>query len=261
MNILFFGDIVGKPGRDAVLAHVDALRKEYKADLVVANAENSAGGWGITPSIARTFLDSGIDVLTMGNHTWAKSEGVEVMDVEARVLRPTNFPPGTPGRGCGLYKTTGGDVVGVANLMGRVFMEPLDDPFRAADQIIAKLRDQTKVILFDFHAETTSEKVAFGWHCAGRVSAVVGTHTHVPTADNRVLPGGTAYITDVGMCGPEDSVIGMDIDVVLEKFRTQMPHRFKVAEGRAILSAVAIEVDDLTGHAQKIERITRYNGE
>lgn len=257
MNILFFGDIVGKPGRDIVLAHVGALRAEYGADLVIANAENSAGGWGITTTIARSLLEGGIDVITMGNHTWAKTEGIEVLDVEPRVLRPSNYPPGTPGRGCGLYKTSGGATVGVANISGRVFMEPLDDPFRAADEIIAKLRDQAKVLFFDFHAETTSEKVAFGWHCAGRVSVIVGTHTHVPTADERVLPGGTAYITDVGMCGPEDSVIGMDVETVLQKFRTQMPHRFKVAETKAILCGVAIYVDEQTGRARKIERILR----
>ena len=235
MNILFFGDIVGKSGQDALLAHIHSLRAEFDADLVVANAENVAGGWGITDAITRKLLGGGIDVLTMGNHTWAKTEGVEVIADEPRILRPANYPPGTPGRGYGVYKTTGGAHVGVANLNGRIFMDPLDDPFRAADEIIAKVREHARVLLIDFHAETTSEKAAFAYHCAGRVSAVVGTHTHVPTADERILPGGTAFLTDAGMCGPEHSIIGMDIDIIVEKFRTQMPHRFKVAEGQAIL--------------------------
>jgi metallophosphoesterase (TIGR00282 family) len=261
MIILFFGDVVGKLGRDALLAHVGGLRAELGADLVIANAENSAGGWGITEPTARHFFEGGVDVLTLGNHTWAKSEGVSVIENEPRVLRPANYPPGTPGRGFGLYKTQSGALVGVANLNGRVFMEPLDDPFRAADEFVAKMRGQADVTLIDFHAETTSEKIALGWHCAGRVSAVVGTHTHVPTADERVLEGGTAYITDVGMCGPEKSVIGMDIEIILEKFRTQRPQKFKIAEGPgAILCGVSIDVDEKTGKARKIERIFRRDG-
>lgn len=261
MKILFIGDIVGKPGRDAALDLTPELREQYGADLVIANAENVAGGWGITTPLARQLLAGGIDVLTMGNHTWAKAEGVEVIEEQPRVLRPANFPPGTPGRGYGLFKTaTAGMLVGVANVMGRTFMEPLDDPFRAVDEIIAQFRTQgAKVIFIDFHAETTSEKVAFGWHCDGRVSAVVGTHTHVPTADERILPGGTAYITDTGMCGPENSVIGMDVETVLQKFRTQMPHRFRVAEGRAVLSGVVVDIDENTGHARHIERIKRLH--
>ena len=261
MNILFFGDIVGKSGQDALLAHVGSLRAEFDADLVVANAENVAGGWGITETITRKLLGGGIDVLTMGNHTWAKTEGVEVIDDEPRILRPANYPPGTPGRGYGVYKTKGGAHVGVANLNGRVFMDPLDDPFRAADEFIAKAREHARVLLIDFHAETTSEKAALAYHCAGRVSAIVGTHTHVPTADERILGGGTAFITDVGMCGPEHSIIGMDIDIVVEKFRTQMPHRFKVAEGQAILCGVAIDVDEQTGQARAITRIFRRDGD
>ena len=257
MKILFLGDIVGKPGRDAALAHLPLLRAEYSPDLVIANAENVAGGWGITPPLAQILLSSGIDVITMGNHTWAKTEGIEVMEDEARVLRPANYPPGTPGRGFGLYKTATGGLVGVANLNGRTFMEPLENPFRIADDIIAQLSGQTKVLFFDFHAETTSEKVAFGWHCDGRVSVVVGTHTHVPTADEQVLPGGTAYITDAGMCGPQHSVIGMDVETVLAKFVTQMPHRFKVAEGKAMVCGIIADVDEATGKARSIERILR----
>lgn len=257
MKILFLGDIVGKPGRDAVLAHIPALRAEYQPALVIANAENAAGGWGITPQIARTLLSGGVDVLTMGNHTWARTEGADMLDLEPRVLRPANYPPGAPGRGFGLFKTPCGIMVGVANLNGRTFMEPLDDPFRAADDIIAQLSGQAKVLFFDFHAETTSEKVAFGYHCDGRVSAVIGTHTHVPTADERILPRGTAYQTDAGMCGPADSVIGMEVETVLARFRTQLPHRFKVAEGKAVLSGALIDVDQATGRARSIERIQR----
>jgi metallophosphoesterase (TIGR00282 family) len=257
MRILFIGDIVGKPGRDVALAHVPLLRDEFSVDLTIANAENVAGGWGITPPLAKMLLAGGIDVLTMGNHTWAKSDGYEVLAEETRILRPANYPSGAPGRGWGLYRTRHGCLVGVANLNGRTFMEPLDDPFRMADEIITHLKAQAKVLIFDFHAETTSEKSAFGWHCDGRVSAVIGTHTHVPTADERVLPGGTAYITDCGMCGPEDSVIGMDTETVLQRFRTQLPYRFKVAEGRAVLNGVLIDVDEKTGHAREIQRITR----
>ena len=233
------------------------LRAEFSPDLVIANAENAAGGWGITPDIARVLLSGGMDVLTLGNHAWSKQDAVDFLPGEARVLRPANYPPGAPGRGHGLYKTAKGTLIGVANLNGRTFMEPLDDPFRAADEIIAALRSQTPILFFDFHAETTSEKVAFGWHCDGRVSAVVGTHTHVQTADERVLPGGCAYITDAGMCGPENSVIGMDIEAVLARFRTQMPHRFVVADGPVRLCGVMIDIDERTGFATHIERISR----
>lgn len=256
MVILFIGDIVGKSGRDAALSLAPVLRSLHQVDLVVANAENVAGGWGITPPIANALLGGGIDVITMGNHTWAKEDGIEVLEDESRVLRPANYPPGTPGRGWGLYRM-GGVVVGVANFNGRAFMEPLDDPFRAADEFIAQVGAQAQVTLIDFHAESSAEKNAFGWHCAGRVSAVVGTHTHVPTADERVLPGGTAYITDVGMCGPDDSVIGMDKDISLARFRTQIPHRYRVADGRAVLNAVLIDIDETTGKARSITRVQR----
>lgn len=259
MRILFIGDIVGKPGREAALHLVPQLREEYSIDLAIANAENVAGGWGITPPIARMLLGGGMDVLTMGNHTWSKTEGLDVFEEEPRALRPANYPPGTPGRGYGLFKTASGTVVGVANLNGRVFMDALDDPFRIADDVIRCLSMHTKVIFVDFHAETTSEKVAFGYHCDGRVSAVVGTHTHVPTADERILPGGTAYISDVGMCGPENSVIGMDVETVLLRFRTQMPHRYKVAEGRGVLNGVVVDIDESTGAARAIERVSRLD--
>ena len=257
MKILFLGDIVGKPGRDAALGHLPGLRADFQADMVIANAENSAGGWGITPPIARQLLSAGVDVITMGNHTWAKTDGLDVINEEPRLLRPANYPPGTPGRGCGLFKASCGVTVGVANLNGRIFMEPLDDPFRSADEIIHCLRSQTSVIVFDFHAETTSEKQAFGWHCDGRVSAVIGTHTHVATADERVLPGGTAFITDAGMCGPENSVIGMDVEASIARFRTQLPHKFRVAEGKSVVNGVALDIDETTGRARHIERFAR----
>lgn len=258
MKFLFFGDIVGKPGRDAVIALLPGLRDEYTPDIVVANAENIAGGWGITPHICHALLTSGVDVVTMGNHTWAKEDGIEIISGEPRILRPLNYPPGTPGRGAGLFRTKQGLLVGVANIMGRVFMEPLDCPFRAADNFFATFTPKTDVLLIDFHAETTSEKVAFGHHCTGRASVVVGTHTHVATADERILPGGTAYITDVGMCGPADSVIGMDTETILNRFRTQLPHhRARVAEGAGSINAVLAEVDESTGRAQSIVRIAR----
>jgi hypothetical protein len=259
MNILFIGDIVGKPGRDATLAHLPGLRHELACDLVVANAENAAGGWGITPPIARSLLEGGVDVITMGNHTWAKESGVDVLETHQRVLRPANYPPGTPGRGFGVFRTSGGVMVAVANLNGRALMEPLDCPFRVADEILVAIDGQAKVILFDFHAEATSEKAAFAHHCDGRVSAVLGTHTHVPTADERILPNGCAFITDVGMCGPYNSVIGMDVGTVLSRFRTQIPHKFRVAEGQSILGAVLIRVDPQTGRAEHIERIVRWH--
>lgn len=258
MKILFFGDIVGKPGRDAVLGALPALQDEWSPDMVIANAENIAGGWGITPSIAHALLTGGIDVVTMGNHTWAKEDGAEVIASEARVLRPMNYPPGAPGRGCGLFRTPRGVLVGVASIMGRVQMEPMDDPFRAADDFIGTMRGKTDVLFIDFHAETTSEKVAFGWHCDSRVSAVAGTHTHVTTADERVLPGGTAYITDVGMCGVMDSVIGMDKEAVVMRFRTQLPqYRNRVAEGVGTAHGVMIDIDEASGKARNIVRVSR----
>jgi metallophosphoesterase (TIGR00282 family) len=257
MKILFVGDIVGKPGRDAALALIPSLREEFGIDLTIANAENAAGGWGVTPPIVHALISGGCDVLTMGNHTWSKMDDLDVFETEPRLLRPVNYPPGTPGRGYGVFRTAAGQRVAVANLIGRTFMEPLDDPFRAVDEFIASCGSQTPILFVDFHAETTSEKAAFGWHCDGRVSVVVGTHTHVQTADERVLPGGTAFITDVGMCGPEVSVIGMDVDAVLARFRTQLPHRFRVAAGDARLCGVVADIDDETGHARSIVRIAR----
>jgi 2',3'-cyclic-nucleotide 2'-phosphodiesterase len=257
MRILFIGDIVGKPGREAVASLLPGLKAELEPELVIANAENAAAGRGVTRAIVRSLISSGVDVMTTGNHVWARTEELGLLDEEPRVLRPANYPPGSPGRGWGVFRTTRGNLIAVANLIGRALMEPVDDPFRAADEILALAMAQTPLSFIDFHAETTSEKMAFGWHCAGRASAVVGTHTHVQTADERILPGGTAYITDVGMCGPEDSVIGMEIEAALARFRTQLPHHLKVADSVATLCGVVIELDDQTGKALSIQRLRR----
>ncbi|WP_395091149.1 TIGR00282 family metallophosphoesterase [Armatimonas sp.] len=257
MRILFLGDIVGKPGRDAVVGLLPELREEFAPELVIANAENAAGGRGVTRSIVRALRASGVDVITTGNHVWAKTDELDLLDDEPCVLRPANYPPGSPGRGWGLFRTKKGTLIGVANLIGRALMEPVDDPFRAADAIITQVLEQTPLLFIDFHAETTSEKTAFGWHCAGRASVVVGTHTHVQTADERILPGGTAYITDAGMCGPEDSVIGMDIEAALARFKTQLPHRLQVADSYGTLCGVVVDLDESTGKAQSIQRLRR----
>jgi 2',3'-cyclic-nucleotide 2'-phosphodiesterase len=257
MTILFLGDLVGKPGRDIALSLVPELRAELQPDLVIANAENAAGGLGITAPLAEALLGGGIDVLTLGNHAFAKRDGIEELLKDPRILRPANYPPGTPGRGWGVFRTKSGHLVGVANFLGRALMDPVDDPFRAADAFLAEVRPQTPILFIDFHAEATSEKIAFGWHCDGRVSAVVGTHTHVQTADERVLPGGCAYLTDAGMCGVTDSVIGMERESALMRFTTGLPHRFQVAEGRARLCGAWIDLDEATGKARKITRIVR----
>jgi metallophosphoesterase (TIGR00282 family) len=255
MRILMVGDVVGKPGRQATLEWVPILKRDYAVDFVIVNAENAAGGIGITPEIAQTFLQSGsIQVLTLGNHAWGKREIYPYLDEEPRLLRPANYPPGAPGRGYGIFPGPQGPV-GVVALQGRTFMEPVDDPFRAADAILETLHRETRVILIDFHAEATSEKVAFGLYVDGRASAVIGTHTHVQTADERILPNGTAYLTDVGMTGPMDSVIGMRPDVVLPRFTSLLPARFEVAEGEAQVCAALIEVETATGQATAIHRL------
>lgn len=258
MRILMIGDIVGRAGRKAVKETLTTIRQELKLDMIVANGENAAGGNGITGEIARDLFGFGVDVITSGNHIWDKKEIIPYIDREPRLLRPANYPPGTPGKGVGVYKINGINV-GIINLSGRVYLPSMDCPFRMADELINSICQQTNIILVDFHAEATSEKVALGWHLDGRVSAVVGTHTHIQTADERVLPGGTAYITDMGMTGPYNSVIGVKVDLVLQKFTTQMPVRFEVAEGPYQFNAVVIEVDDETGKAESIDRI--YNVE
>ncbi len=256
MKILFIGDVVGKPGREAVRALLPSLKKDLTPDIIIANAENSAGGLGVTKDTAAELLDAGVDVLTLGNHVFAKKEVYQFLDDEPRVVRPANYPSGCPGRGWSVFKDSCGRRVAVINLCGRVFMnEHLDDPFRLADKILKEALEQTRVIIVDFHAEVTSEKGAMAWYLDGRATAVLGTHTHVTTADERVLPEGTACISDVGMTGPEDSVLGVKKELIIRKFLSQMPSRFEVAEGPVVLSAVLVEADPSSGRASGIRRI------
>lgn len=257
MKILFVGDIVGRPGRQAVGQVLPNLREEFSVDFVIANGENSAGGMGITKETASEIFRAGADAITLGNHVWAKRDSYPYLDDESRIIRPANYPNGVPGRGWGIFGTDRGESIGVVNLCGRVFMENLDNPFSVMDRVAETLAPQTDVILVDFHAEATSEKIAFGWYMDGRVSAVIGTHTHVQTADERIMPGGTAYITDVGMTGPTDSVIGVKKDLIITRFLTQMPNKFEIAEGDTIFSAVLVDIDASTGKASRIERIQK----
>ena len=255
MRILFVGDIVGRPGRLALRERLGRLVDTHCIDLVVANGENAAAGFGLTVDVADELFALGIDVLTTGNHIWDKRDVFDILDHEERLLRPANYPDGAPGRGAGVYRTAGGVAVGILNLEGRVFMNNLDCPFQAADRLVEELRQTTPVILVDFHAEATSEKAALGWHLDGRVSAVVGTHTHVQTADERVLARGTAFISDVGMTGSRDGVIGMRREQVVEKFLSQRPTRFEICKKDPAINAVVIEVNAATGRAVRIERI------
>lgn len=255
MNIIFIGDIVGRPGRLAVQRVLPRLKKEYGLDFVIANAENAAGGSGITSKVAEELFASGVGVLTSGDHIWKKREILEIIDKEERILRPANFPAGAPGRGYFVFADSIGRKVGVINLQGRIFMEALDCPFRAAAQAVEDLKKITPLIVVDMHAEATSEKMAMGWFLDGRVSCVLGTHTHIQTADERVLPSGTAYITDVGMTGPWDSVIGRRTEAVLARFITQIPQRFEVADTDIRLQAVVVQLDEKTGKAVEIKRI------
>ena len=250
MKILAIGDIIGKPGRNALKEILPALCDEHNIDLVVGNGENAAGGLGLTPSTAEDLFDSGIDVITTGNHIWAHSDIIPYLNSELAILRPLNYPPMNPGRGY-LLKNN----VLIVNLVGRVFMGHVDCPFRAMDQLLVKFEHKSIPIIVDFHAEATSEKVAMGRYVDGRVSAVVGTHTHVGTADARILPGGTAYVTDIGMVGPRDSVIGDDTDSVIKRFLTQIPSRLSVGKGDVSLDAILVEVDEKTGKAVDIRRI------
>ncbi len=255
MNILFIGDIFGRPGRDMVRRGMRPLVRRYAIDFVVANVENAAGGFGITREIGDGLAADGIDVMTSGNHVWDKKEALDYVAAEPRLLRPANYPAGAPGRGSVLARTDDGRGVGVINVMGRVFMNPLDDPFSAVLREIDALAGRTRVILVDFHAEATSEKIAMGWHLDGRVTAVIGTHTHVQTADERVLPKGTAYITDAGMTGPHDSIIGTECGPALARFLTGMPSRFEPATGNPRLRGVVVEADEATGKATAIARL------
>lgn len=251
VRILFVGDIVGRPGRRAVRSLLPGLRRELDIHLVVANGENAAAGYGITEDTAQEILDSGADVITSGGHIWDKSEAIPYLDQEDRLLRPLNYPPGVPGKG---FHTVG--KVTVVNLMGRVFMGDLDCPFRAMDALLAKVPAHSLLVV-DFHAEATSEKQAMGWYLDGRVSAVVGTHTHVATADHRILPKGTAYVTDLGMVGPMNSVIGNEPEDVLARFLYQTPHRLGIPSGPTRFNSVLVELDAASGRATAIQRVDR----
>jgi metallophosphoesterase (TIGR00282 family) len=254
MKLLFVGDVVGRPGRQALQALLPRLVDRHRADYVVVNVENSAGGFGVTPEVLAEIAELPIDCYTSGNHIWDKKEGVELLDREPRLLRPANYPAGNPGKGLYLAETASGVPVATINLEGRVFMHNLDSPFLVADRLLAELGPEVKVVMIDFHAEATSEKQALAFYLDGRVSAVLGTHTHVPTADHRILPGGTALLTDVGMTGPYESIIGMRADKVLKRFLLQTAAPFEVAKRDVRLAAALVDVDEATGHARGIER-------
>jgi hypothetical protein len=254
-RILFVADVVGHPGRDAVKAILPGLKKELEPDLTVVNGENAAGGFGLTAKIASELKGHGADVITSGNHVFAQKEFVGELPGLERVLRPANYPPAAPGQGSCLLEVAGHQVL-VMNLIGRIFLDALDDPFRAADAILAANPD-VQIVFCDMHAEATSEKTAMGWYLDGRASAVVGTHTHIPTADARILPQGTAYVTDVGMVGPRDGCIGMDKNIVVQRFLTGVPNRFAVASGPVTFNSVLVNIDASTGRATSIQRIDR----
>jgi metallophosphoesterase (TIGR00282 family) len=255
-NLLFIGDIVGRPGRDLLRHGLAALASHHNVDLIIANVENAAAGHGITPDIANDLFEYGVHVMTGGNHTWDKKEIFPYIAKQPRMIRPANYPEGAPGLGHYVARAENGVMVGVVNAMGRVFMTPLDDPFRVVlEQIDLVKAAGAQLVFVDFHAEATSEKVAMGWHLDGRATAVVGTHTHVQTADNRVLPKGTAYITDVGMTGPHDSVIGVDRLAIVHRFLSAMPQRFETATENPRLNGVVVQADETTGLATSIDRV------
>ena len=252
MLVLMIGDIIGKPGRHATQKLLPDLRQQYGLDLVIANAENSAGGLGVTPTTATELLEAGIDVLTSGNHIWAQKEIIPYLDSEMPILRPLNYPLSVPGRGYIIKEKAV-----IVNLIGRTFMSNFDCPFRAMDKLLAELQPEPPVIIVDFHAEATSEKIAMGRYLDGRVTAVLGTHTHVGTIDAQLLPQGTAYVTDIGMTGPIDSIIGDDTEAVLQRFLTMVPNRLSVGRGKTMFNAVLVRVDDESGRATSIERVYR----
>jgi metallophosphoesterase (TIGR00282 family) len=256
MRLLFIGDIVGKPGRELIRKGVRALVTHHDVDLVIANAENAAAGFGVTKDIGDTLLESGVDVMTSGNHIWDKKEVIPYIAAQPRLLRPANYPAGVPGKGSYVAQTGDGRAVGVVNVMGRVFMLPLDDPFAVVLREIEAMRGRTRVIVVDFHAEATSEKIAMGWHLDGKATLVVGTHTHVQTADERILPQGTAYITDVGMTGPHDSIIGMETAPSLGRFLNGMPSKFEPANGNPRLNGLLVDADEQTGRATAVRRLS-----
>ncbi|GGF97375.1 hypothetical protein GCM10010913_18780 [Paenibacillus aceti] len=254
IKLLFIGDIVGSTGRNAVRESLPRLKSKYNPHIIIANGENAAAGRGITEKIAKEFFDMGIHGLTMGNHTWDNRDIFEFIDREPRMIRPANYPPGTPGSGHTVIKANGKELA-LVNLMGRTFLPAIDDPFRKADELITELAKKHKCIMVDFHAEATSEKIAMGWYLDGRASLVVGTHTHVQSNDDTILPQGTAYLTDCGMVGSREGVLGMERSAVIRKFTTQLPVRFQVCEGKWHFHAVFVEIDESTGKATKIEKI------
>jgi metallophosphoesterase (TIGR00282 family) len=260
VKLLFIGDIVGSPGRNAVKQLLPKLREQHALDFVIANGENSAGGNGITPKLAEELFSYGVDVITTGDHLWDQKEVVELLENEKRFLRPLNYPAGTPGQGSAIFEVRSSAfgvrcLIGVLNLQGRTFMPPLENPFTLGLDEVKRLRAQTKIIFVDFHAEATSEKIALARMLDGQVSAVVGTHTHVQTADEQILAGGTAYLTDAGFTGPHDGCLGREIEPVIKRFLTGMPQRFEVAKNRVLLHGAVIEIDDASGKAIKIQRV------
>ncbi len=260
MNILVIGDIVGRPGRSVLGSLLPEIQRKYDIAFTIANAENAAGGRGLTRSVRNEILAAGIDVITMGNHVWDNKEILTFIDDEFRLIRPANYPGPCPGQGYHLYKGGFNKNVAVVNLSGRVFLPPLDCPFQIVDEIMDELKDAADIIIVDFHAEATSEKLALACYLDGRVQAVLGTHTHIQTADERILPGGTAYISDLGMTGPKDSILGMDKELVIQKFLTGRPVRLEVASGKAQMEGVILQIDDDTDQVQAIRRIS-LNGE
>ena len=260
MKILFIGDVYGNPGRKAVKECVPLLRKQLEIDFCIANGENCAAGNGITYIIAQELYKAGVDCITLGNHTWSKKEILNFIDSDDRIIRPANFPDKVPGRGYTILKANSKELA-VLNLIGRVYMDSVDCPFLSADRELERIKAKTKVVFVDMHAEATSEKCALAWYLDGKICCLAGTHTHVQTADERILPFGTAVISDVGMTGPYDGVIGVDKDLIIERFITRMPQKFEVARGRVQFSAICLEVDDKTGKALKIERINKLLNE
>lgn len=256
MKVLFIGDIVGNPGRKAVKEILPALKRKMEIDFCIANGENAAGGSGITYVVAQELYKTGIDIITMGNHTWSKREILNFIETDKNILRPANYPEELPGNGSTIIEGKNGKI-GVLNLMGRVYMDSIDCPFKAAERELEKLKRSVKIVVIDMHAEATSEKCALAWHLDGRVSCVLGTHTHVQTADERILPFGTGFITDVGMTGPYEGIIGIDREIILNKFISHMPVRFEIAKGDVQFNAVYLELDETNGKTTKIERISQ----
>lgn len=252
IKVIHLGEVVGRSGRKALSRFLDLLEEDF--EFLMVNAENAAGGFGITPKVAEELFSLGIDCLTLGNHSWSKKEGLPIIEEDPRIVRPANYPAGVPGRGFSILTSRKGYKIAIISLMGRIFMEPLDSPFQIGEALVEEIRKETPIILVDFHAEATSEKMALANFLDGKVSAVIGTHTHVQTADEQILPGGTAYITDVGMTGPVDSIIGIKKEQVLKRFLQGTPTKFEVAEGSSVVCALIVEIDAKTGKATNVER-------